>query len=383
MIGRERLAHTLPGIALTKLKRRSLCSLHPPQLTLSAAKTPPAPPQPPVRQGPSVSGRRDGMAVGAELRDALDTSFGYLTKRGFCLDEKGNIDAGAAAGTAGDAGAGAVKAASLSLPPTEAEGTVAAAGIKQQRHAAAVMAAKRRSAAGHISVGRPRAPVAVAAPAAQQHPPAPKAPEAAAPAADVVAGATPSKIPAPVEAPAVKAPAAAADAAPAAAAPKAPAAAAPAAAPAPAAANATATAAAPAPKAPKGACHTFPIAIGEFGSRFEDKDVSAGGREGRGDGEAQGAERGRKEGGFFCGRAYSVGTATHSNNTQAHEHRHQQKHKHASQQQHNRTWSTSPTSRRGCAMRAPATRASTTRSSRTSTGATTPTAAVRGGGIYV
>lgn len=38
-----------------------------------------------------MSGRRDGVALGAVLREALDNSFGYLSKEGFCMPpgEKG------------------------------------------------------------------------------------------------------------------------------------------------------------------------------------------------------------------------------------------------------------------------------------------------------
>ncbi|KAI8474575.1 MAG: hypothetical protein J3K34DRAFT_407464 [Monoraphidium minutum] len=38
--------------------------------------------------GPSVSGRRDGVAVGPVLWEALDTSFGYLNQKGFCHEGK-------------------------------------------------------------------------------------------------------------------------------------------------------------------------------------------------------------------------------------------------------------------------------------------------------
>lgn len=38
--------------------------------------------------GPSVSSRRDGVAVGPTLWEALDTSFGYLNQRGYC-DKRG------------------------------------------------------------------------------------------------------------------------------------------------------------------------------------------------------------------------------------------------------------------------------------------------------
>lgn len=37
-----------------------------------------------LNQGPSVSSRRDGVAVGPTLWEALDTSFGYLNQEGYC-----------------------------------------------------------------------------------------------------------------------------------------------------------------------------------------------------------------------------------------------------------------------------------------------------------